>query len=553
MSRPGDGKKNGPTEQEKIMTETESLKSGGGPEGVAIIIGAGPAGITAAYELAHRSKIKPIILEKSDVIGGLARTINYKGNRIDIGPHRFFSKSDRVMDWWMSLMPIEKGNGTSHTISYQNKSRTVEAKASADPSQDENVMLAVQRRTRIYFMRKFFDYPISLKLETFTNLGFLKSMRIGFSYLRSAAFPIKPEENLEQFITNRFGRELYLTFFKSYTEKVWGIPCDKISAAWGAQRIKGLSIIKAVTHAAKQIFAKAGDMRQKGTETSLVEQFFYPKHGTGSMWEEAAQRTEERGGEIHKNKEVKEILIEGNRITGVRVKDSVTNEEKVYNGDYFFSSMPVKELVQDFKTNVPADVRAIGDGLVYRDFVEVGVLVNRLKIFDETPSGKKLISDNWIYIQEPDVLMGRLQIYNNWGDYMIADPTKVWLGAEYFCNEGDEVWNLSDAKTIELCKDELERMGIADKADFLDAMVIRMPKTYPGYFGTYDRFDELQKYIDQFENLFLVGRNGMHKYNNQDHSMLTSMVAVDNILNGIKTKENIWDVNTEMEYHEEKT
>jgi protoporphyrinogen oxidase len=539
------------------MTQLESNLSSNpqkNVEGVAIIIGAGPAGLTAAFELATRSKIKPIIIEKSDAIGGLARTYNYKGNRIDIGPHRFFSKSDRVMDWWMSMMPVASENGKEQTISYHNKSRTVETKnGGANPEQDDLCMLTIQRRTRIYFLRKFFDYPISLKLETFTNLGPVKTVKIGLSYMKSVVMPIKPEKNLEQFITNRFGRELYLTFFKSYTEKVWGIPCDKISAAWGAQRIKGLSIIKALTHAAKKILQGNGDIRQKGTETSLVEQFFYPKLGTGSMWEEAARRVLESGGEIHHNQNVERLIIENNRVVGVEVKDSVTGETKTWRGDYFFSTMPIKELVQAFSNDVPKDVKRISDGLVYRDFVEVGVLVNRLEIFDQTPQGKKLISDNWIYIQESDVLMGRLQIYNNWGPYMLSDPAKVWLGAEYFCNENDHVWKLSDQEMIELCATELDRMRIANKSDVLDAMVIHMPKTYPGYFGTYEEFDKLRAYIDQFENLFLVGRNGMHKYNNQDHSMLTAMVAVDNIIDGVKSKDNIWDVNTEEEYHEEKS
>jgi protoporphyrinogen oxidase len=520
----------------------------------AVIIGAGPAGVTAAYELVTRSKVKPIILEKTDIIGGLARTLNYKGNRIDIGPHRFFSKSDRVMDWWMNLMPAAEGNGKEHTITYHNASRTVTSnQESADPEKNDLVLLTVQRRTRIYFMRKFFDYPISLKLETFTNLGPVKTIKIGFSYLKAMIAPIKPEQNLEQFITNRFGKELYLTFFKSYTEKVWGIPCEKISSAWGAQRIKGLSIWTALAHAAKKLLPKSGDIRQKGTETSLVEQFFYPKLGTGSMWEEASRRAIAQGAEIRFHQEVKRIVIEGKRVVAVDVVDKATNKESTITGNYFFSTMPIKELVRAFSIAVPPEIKAISEGLVYRDFIEVGALVNKLKIYDQTPNGKKLVSDNWIYIQEPDVLMGRLQIYNNWGSYMTADPNKVWLGAEYFCNEGDDVWKLSDKETIELCANELDKLAIADKADVVDAMVIRMPKTYPGYFGSYDHFDTLREYIDQFENLFLVGRNGMHKYNNQDHSMLTAMTAVDNIIDGIKTKDNIWAVNTEMEYHEEKT
>jgi protoporphyrinogen oxidase len=520
---------------------------------VAIIIGAGPAGITAAYELLTRTDVRPIILEKDDVIGGLARTINYKGNHLDIGPHRFFSKSDRVMDWWFSMMPLEKqADGGPVAISYHNKTVAVEGKV-GDPQRDEvdNCLMTLERQTRIYYLRKFFDYPISLKLATFTNLGFSRTIKIGFSYLKAAAFPIKPETNLEQFITNRFGRQLYLTFFKDYTEKVWGISCSKISAAWGAQRIKGLSIMKVLLHAVKQVLGASGDIRQKGTETSLVEQFLYPKKGTGSLWGEAARKIEEKGGEILLGWEVERFIVEGNEVKAVEAKNAKTGETKRFEADYVFSSMPIRELVDKLDCLVPADIKGISDGLVYRDFICVGMLVNKLKVRDEVDSTKP-IADNWIYVQENDVLIGRLQIYNNWGPYMVADASKVWLGLEYFCNETDEIWGWSDERLKQLGAEELDKIGIIDKADYLDATVVRMPKTYPGYFGTYDRFDELHQWIDKLENLFLVGRNGMHKYNNQDHSMLTAMVAVDNIAGGIKTKENLWDVNTEMEYHEEK-
>jgi protoporphyrinogen oxidase len=520
---------------------------------VAIIIGAGPAGLTAAYELLMRSDVLPIIIEKSDVIGGLSRTIEYKGNHIDIGPHRFFSKSDRVMDWWMTMMPVQANPGETPEISYQNAKRTITPlSATSDIDSEPNVLITLQRQTRIYYLRKFFDYPISLKLQTFTNLGLPRTIRIGLSYIKSALIPIKPEKNLEDFFTNRFGRELYLTFFKDYTEKVWGISCSKISAAWGAQRVKGLSIMKVLLHAAKKFLGPVTDIRQKGTETSLVEQFMYPKKGTGSMWAEVARRIKEKGGEIYLNQEVERLSTTGDNITAVDIVDSITGEKKTLQGDYFFSTMPIKELVRKLDAPVPADVREISEGLVYRDFIEVGMLVKELKVSDETASGRKLIADNWLYIQESDVMIGRLQIYNNWGGYMVADPNTVWLGLEYFCNETDDLWTWPDEKLKQLGADELDKIGIIEKKNVLDAMVIRMPKTYPGYFGSYDRFDDMRKYIDTFQNLFLVGRNGMHKYNNQDHSMLTAMVAVDNILADVKTKDNIWDVNTEMEYHEEK-
>ncbi|MBX9940163.1 MAG: NAD(P)/FAD-dependent oxidoreductase [Candidatus Obscuribacterales bacterium] len=521
----------------------------------AVIIGAGPAGITAAYELVQRTDVKPILVEKAEVIGGLARTLDYKGNKLDIGPHRFFSKSDRVMDWWLSMMPLAGGGEVE--ISYHNQKRNISAGGAGSMPAEQgadrsasNVLMTLSRQTRIYYLRKFFDYPISLKLATFTNLGLVRTVKIGFSYLKSVAFPVKPEVNLEQFITNRFGRELYLTFFKDYTEKVWGISCAKISAAWGAQRIKGLSITKAVWHALKKILGSVSDLRQKGTETSLVEQFLYPREGTGSMWQLAAEKAIAGGGEVLLNKEVVKIFTEGNQIKAVEVRDQVSGEVTRLQGDYFFSSMPVRELIAKLDADVPPDAREIAEGLVYRDFIAVGLLVKKLKVKDEKGG---LIADNWIYVQENDVLIGRLQIYNNWGPSMVRDvENTVWLGLEYFCNETDELWGWPDEKLKELGAQELDKIGIIDKADVLDAMVVRMPKTYPGYFGTYDRFEELRKYIDTFENLFLVGRNGMHKYNNQDHSMLTAMVAVDNIAGGIKSKDNIWDVNTEMEYHEEK-
>ncbi len=518
----------------------------------AVIIGAGPAGITAAYELVKRTDVKPVIVEKCDVIGGLARTMDYKGNRLDIGPHRFFSKSDRVMDWWLSMMPLQPVSGGSVEITYHNKTRSISAgEAGSGSAEADNVLMTLSRQTRIYYLRKFFDYPISLKVSTFANLGLVRTIKIGCSYLKAAAFPIKPEQNLEQFITNRFGKELYLTFFKDYTEKVWGISCSKISAAWGAQRIKGLSITRAVWHALKKILGPVTDIRQKQTETSLVEQFLYPREGTGSMWQEALRKATDGGGEVLLNQDVVKINTSGNKVTSIEVKDNLSGQVSTISGDYFFSSMPIRELVQKLDAQVPADAREIADGLVYRDFIAVGLLVKKLKVKDER-GGDKLIADNWIYVQENDVLIGRLQIYNNWGPRMVADPDTVWLGLEYFCNDTDEIWAWPDDKLKELGANELDKIGIIDKSDVLDAMVVRMPKTYPGYFGTYDRFDDLRKYIDTFENLFLVGRNGMHKYNNQDHSMLTAMVAVDNIAGGITTKDNIWDVNTEMEYHEEK-
>jgi protoporphyrinogen oxidase len=520
----------------------------------AVIIGAGPAGLTAAFELLTHSDIKPIVLEKSDAMGGISRTINYKGNRIDIGGHRFFSKSDTVMDWWLKMMPVQAtGAGGEQTIAYQRKERTVATPAEGpDPEKEDRVMLIRERTSRIYYLRRFFDYPIRLSAQTLTNLGLKRTFKIGVSYVKAAALPIPNEKNLEQFLINRFGKELYLTFFKSYTEKVWGTACHDISAEWGAQRIKGLNVTKTLTNAVQRLFRKK-DVAQKGTETSLIEQFLYPKFGPGQMWEECARRVKDMGGEILTGQEVQRLQFKDGRVSAVVVKDAATGQERTISGDYFISTMPVRELVHALETEVPAHVKEVADGLVYRDFITVGLLLNELKLKDPEDRGAKLVRDNWIYVQEPEVQVGRLQIFNNWSPYMVADKSKVWIGLEYFCFEKDALWRLPDAEMIALAKDELERIDIIDKSAVLDAVVIRQPKTYPAYFGSYERFEEVRRYLDAIDNLFLVGRNGMHKYNNQDHSMLTAMEAARNIMSGRTDKENIWAVNTEMEYHEEKS
>ncbi len=516
----------------------------------AVIIGAGPAGLTAAFELLTRTDIMPVVLEKSDYIGGISRTINYKGNRIDIGGHRFFSKSDRVMQWWLNILPMQAIDGAGAKITYQRQSTTVPASTCPADAADDRVMLVRHRKSRIYFMRSFFEYPITLSGDTLRKLGLLKTIRIGFSYLRSVFFPIRNETNLEQFFINRFGRELYLTFFKSYTEKVWGIDCSAISAEWGAQRIKGLSIYKTIVHVLKKLVPKRQeDIAQKDVETSLIEQFLYPKFGPGQMWEEVARRVQHLGGQILMHWSVEEIEHEEDTVTAVIARNSQTGELQRFNGDYFFSTMPVKELVAQMNPPAPSAVREISDGLMYRDFITVGVLCDRIKLRE---TSGELVKDNWIYIQEPDVLVGRLQIFNNWSPAMVADPSKVWIGLEYFCNEGDSLWERTESELIELAKSELASMNILDPQNVMDATVIRMPKTYPAYFGSYERFPEVISWANEFENLFLVGRNGMHKYNNQDHSMLTAMTAVDNIIANVRSRDNLWALNTEQEYHEEK-
>jgi protoporphyrinogen oxidase len=538
----------------------------------AIIIGAGPAGLTAAWELLARTDIQPVILEKSGDIGGISKTVNYKGNRMDMGGHRFFSKSDRVMNWWLHIMPVEH-TGDEITISYQNKQRTLPAevlakagtelaevlaktgdtstyaKASADKA--DKIMLVRKRLSRIYFLRKFFNYPIQLSMDTLRKLGPANTFRIVLSYMKARLFPRKPERSLEDFYINRFGAALYQLFFKDYTEKVWGVPCNNISAEWGAQRIKGVSISKAMQHAVKEVVKKKnghGDIAQKGTETSLIDQFLYPKYGPGQLWEEVARQIIEKGGVIMHHQDVKEIGYQEQHVKSITALNTATGKKQIYTGDYFVSTMPIQELIAGMDDDVPVEVKEIAAGLQYRDFITVGVLLKRLRTADH----RTMLPDTWIYIQEKNVRVGRLQLFNNWSPYMVKDPDTVWLGMEYFCNTTDSFWKLPDDIIQKMAISELEKMGLAKKEDVLDSTVQRMEKTYPAYFGTYTHFDVIRDYIDQFHNLFLVGRNGMHKYNNSDHSMLTAMIAVDNICAGITDKENIWAVNTEQEYHEEK-
>ncbi len=522
----------------------------------AVIIGAGPAGLTAAYELAHKSDVEVLVLERTQLMGGIACTVNYKGNRIDIGGHRFFSKSDRVMEWWLDILPMQATADSEAEITYQRKSRTVGTEAAGpDPEEVDEVMLIRERTSRIYYLRQFFNYPINLSFDTLSKLGLMRTIRIGLSYMKSTLFPIRNPKNLEEFFIMRFGKELYLTFFKAYTEKVWGTSCRDISAEWGAQRIKGLSITRALLHLVKQALPSRGQggIAQKGVETSLIEQFLYPKLGPGQMWDVVAERIRAKGGQVKTGFNVERILTDGQQIRAVEATEVATGEKHTFAGDYFVSTMAVQNLVRGLDAEVPSELTEISDGLVYRDFVTVGLLVGELKIKELDRQGRPgLINDTWIYIQEPDVQVGRLQIFNNWSPYLVADQSKVWLGLEYFCNQTDDLWQMSDDELIELGAKELDHIEIIDRREVLDGVVLRMPKTYPAYFGTYDRFDDLRAYLDGFENLFLVGRNGMHRYNNQDHSMLTAMVAVENILEGRTDKSNLWEVNTEEEYHEER-
>jgi protoporphyrinogen oxidase len=433
------------------------------------------------------------------------------------------------MDWWTDILPLQG----------------VAQAGGPDPETVELVMLLRERRSRILYLRRMFDYPVSLNATTVRNLGPWRMARIGASYARARLLPIRDETTLEDFMVNRFGRELYSTFFEDYTEKVWGVPPSKIKADWGAQRIKGLSVSGALAHAARSAIKsrRPDDIMQREIETSLIDRFLYPKRGPGQLWEEVTRRITQGGGEVILGSEVTAFHSAGQRIVAASVKGADGKLTRV-RGDFFFSTMPIRDLIGGLDADVPAPVAEVAAGLEYRDFITVGVLLRSLA------GGVESMPDNWIYVQEPDVKVGRLQIFNNWSPYLVSDPATVWVGMEYFANEGDELWSLADDDFAAFAIDELCSLGLASRSDVLDHTVLHVPKAYPAYFGTYERFSVLREYVDQFANLFLIGRNGMHRYNNQDHSMLTAMVAVENIAGGVTDKENIWSVNVEQEYHE---
>lgn len=529
---------------------------------IAIIIGAGPAGLTAAYEILNKTDIKPIILESTDIIGGISQTNVYKGNRIDIGGHRFFSKSKIVMDWWMNILPIQESPsyddkvlGKKLDYSLLDNICDIELSdsynSSLDPEKSDELLLIRNRISRILFLKKLFNYPVTLNTDTLKKLGIKRTLKIGLDYSKTIIHKL-PEDNLENFYINRFGRELYKTFFEKYTYKVWGVECKNISADWGAQRVKSLNITKTIIHALHELTK----INEKNVETSLIEQFLYPKLGPGQMWETVAGKIVEMGGEIHFNSEVVELKVDENKINSVTLVNKDTDEKKSYSGDYFISTMPVKDLVHGIdvanENKVPSDVYDISQGLVYRDFITVGLLLNDINLKNETenPTINNILPDTWIYIQEENVKLGRVQIFNNWSPYLVSDNDKIWLGLEYFCNEGDELWNKSDEKMSDFAINELDSINFISKENVEDSVVIRIPKAYPAYFGTFDKFDNVKEYLDRFDNLFLIGRNGMHRYNNMDHSMLSAMEAVNNIINGKTDNSNIWAVNSEKNYHE---
>lgn len=513
-----------------------------------VIIGAGPAGITSACELLKdNSNYEVTVLEATQTIGGISQTVRYNGNRMDIGGHRFFSKSDEVMNWWSELMPLQGSDAYDDKILNREKPLCA---GGPDPEHEDIVMLVRDRVSRIYYNKKFFDYPVSMNPQTIKNMGFTTTMKAGFSYIASVIHK-RPETSLENFYINRFGKVLYSMFFEGYTEKLWGRHPREISADWGAQRVKGLSIRALI----KDMFKKAfGSKNNKDVETSLIEQFWYPKFGPGQLWELATQKAIDMGAKLLKEHSVRKIITENNKIKAVVC--STPNGDKIIEGDIFISSMPVKDLILGIGENfAPENIINIAKGLPYRDFVTVGLLVNKLNLKNET--NKKTLSnivpDCWIYVQEPSVKLGRIQIFNNWSPYMVQKPEDtVWIGLEYFCDEGDNFWNMSDKECIDFAVNELEKMGVVKREDVLDSHREKVKKAYPAYFDTYSQFDKIIKYLDSFSNLYCVGRNGQHRYNNMDHSMLTAINAAKAIKECSLDKANIWNVNTEKSYHETK-
>ncbi len=463
-----------------------------------IIIGGGPAGLTAAYEL-NKSGIRSEVFEKDDIVGGISRTVNYKGYRFDIGGHRFFTKVKVVQDMWDEVLRRD--------------------------------FLLRDRLSRIYYRNKFFNYPFEVKNAVF-GLGIFNSLLIVLSYLRAQVIPIRPENTFEQWITNRFGYRLYKIFFKTYTEKVWGMPCSEISSEWAAQRIKGLSLFSALKNALlKKPHA------DKNVIKTLINSFHYPKMGPGMMWEKVREIVEEGLCRVHMSSGIEKIYWHNDAVLAVDTYNGGITSR--ISGTDFISSMPIRELIAKLEPLPPSEILKAGDKLNYRDFITVSLIIDKKTIF----------KDNWIYIHDPNVKVGRIQNFKNWSPYMVPDPEKTCLGMEYFCFENDEFWSMSNENLLDLAKNELEKLGFAKKSEIIDGTVVRMPKAYPVYDEEYKKaLEQIKEFLGNISNLQLVGRNGMHKYNNQDHSMLTSMLAVKNILGG---HFDLWKVNADQDYHEE--
>jgi protoporphyrinogen oxidase len=460
-----------------------------------IVIGGGPAGLTAAYELVKQQQL-PIVLEKYDKVGGIARTENYRGYHFDMGGHRFFTKSAQVQDFWLEILGDD--------------------------------FLRRPRLSRIFYKNKYFHYPLK-PFNALLGLGPIEGVRIMSSYVRWHLFPYKEEETFEQWVTNRFGKRLFKTFFKSYTEKVWGIPCHELKAEWAAQRIKDLSLKTAIT---------AMFLKPQGRIKTLIEEFDYPRRGPGMLWTAVQDRINEQGGQVKLNSNVIGIQREGQRITGVTVIEN--GRSHTVTGSSFISSMPVTQLLKWLDPPPPAHVLHAANQLNYRDFLTVCLIIKKQQLFP----------DNWIYIHDPSVQVGRIQNFKNWSADMVPDLTTTSLGLEYFCNEGDEIWNMADEELVALGKREIAKIGLAQVEDVVDGVVFRVEKSYPVYDSDYvDSLETIKEYLATLENLQTIGRNGLHRYNNQDHAMLTGMLAVRNLLFG--EQNDLWQVNAEQEYHEQ--
>jgi protoporphyrinogen oxidase len=461
------------------------------------IIGAGPAGLTAAYMLAKQGHADVTVLEADDIVGGISRTAQYKGFRFDIGGHRFFTKIAPVEELWHEILGPE--------------------------------FISVPRLSRIHYNGRFFDYPLKAG-NALRGLGPINALRIVASYVKWHYRPFPVEENFEQWVTNRFGRRLYEIFFKTYTEKVWGIPCTEIRAEWAAQRIQNLSLAKAILSASQM-------NRRSTTIKTLIHEFRYPRLGPGQMWETCRDRIVERGHEVLLGHYVERIHLCGGRVAQITAKTA--DGPRTFEADHVISTMPVRSLVRAFAPAAPAETRAAAEGLRYRDFVVVALILNRDKLFP----------DNWIYIHTPGVKVGRIQNFNNWSAAMVPTPGTTCLGMEYFCFKGDGLWESADADLIAQASRELEALGLASAGDVVDGTVIRMPKAYPIYDAAYrGHLSTVREFIDPIPNLHTIGRNGMHKYNNQDHSMLAAMMAVWNMQGASR---DLWEINTDFDYHEE--
>jgi protoporphyrinogen oxidase len=464
------------------------------------IIGAGPAGLTAAYLLAKGNQEVVVFEKDPKYVGGISRTESYNGYHFDIGGHRFFSKSKEVEDFWTEILGDE--------------------------------MLERPRSSRIYYNNHFFSYPL-VAFEALRKLGIIESALCVLSYLKAKAFPVKNPTNFEEWVTNQFGKRLFNIFFKTYTEKVWGIPCNEISADWAAQRIKGLSLSSAIFNALFKPNKKATD-KDKVIKT-LIDSFRYPKQGPGMMWEACAEKSKAMGVTLHMNCGVQKIEYTGSNWTV-----QTTSQGNVTGFDYVLSTAPMRELVANVLPAFPAAVAANAAALGYRDFLTVVLICKDEDAF----------SDNWIYIHDPKVKVGRVQNFKSWSPYMVPDPSMACYGLEYFCFEGDGLWTSSNADLIELGKKEIEKIGLTKASAVVDGYVVRQPKAYPVYDQFYKaRVDSVRDALANYPGLYLIGRNGMHKYNNQDHSMMTAMLAAKNIIAG-KELYNLWDVNEDAEYHE---